>query len=267
MISSLAAPMTAARTPRNTKSMHLFKNELNRRVELQMRQQQHQPTKPDYEMIPTSIKDFGPESHLTPPTSMRDCELPLCMPPPLRKFDYCDKKRFLIVRREGLQTASILIPSIGSKRDNLADSPLSLTPKLFRLHHRAEPTCNSPPRLRCKSATEDIADFCIRRQTKTTKKSKLGMKTLQARKFSYKHFPSLGNLQATSIRQKPMDRSQSYTALFCLRRQTKNTTKSKLGLNALHARKLSFPSFGNIQAASIRLKPMERSQSYTAMSA
>merc|ERR1719491_2652200 len=225
-----------------------------------MRRQQDKHTEPDSKISPKSIQHFGPQSYLTPNTSMEDCELLLCIPPPLPKNDNCEENQFIIDAQEENQMASILIPSIGSKRDNLAISPVSQKQTIFRLTSRK-------PNMRRESVIKDNPGLCLRHQTKNTARSKLG---LQARKLSHTNVLSFGNLQATSIKSKSMERSQSSTTMFCLRRQTKNATKSKLGLNTLQARKLSykhFPSFGNLQANSIRMTPMGRSQSYTAMSA
>mmetsp|Transcript_35763 Transcript_35763/g.42724 ORF Transcript_35763/g.42724 Transcript_35763/m.42724 type:complete len:162 (+) Transcript_35763:42-527(+) len=149
MTPSLAAPMMRARTSRRTKSTDLFKIELNQRMELRLVKQHDANTEPHCEMFPSSVKDFGPESYLTPRRSMKDSELSFDMPPPPRKIDHCDKKK-LRVKREGLQTASIMIPSIRSKRDNQAISPLSRKTTIFRLQPRGERTCNLPPDPRLK---------------------------------------------------------------------------------------------------------------------
>mmetsp|Transcript_35762 Transcript_35762/g.42723 ORF Transcript_35762/g.42723 Transcript_35762/m.42723 type:complete len:225 (+) Transcript_35762:91-765(+) len=210
---SSAAPMMRSRTPRRSNSTDLFKIELNRRMDLKLTQQQDENAEPHDEMCPSSVKDFGLESYLTPRRSIRDSELSLDMPPPPRKIDHCDKKNYLKVKREELQTASIMMPSIGSKKYNQAISPLSRKTTLFRLQPREECTCHSPPKLKRKIALQDSPGFNLRRQTKNATKSKINLNTLQAGKLSYKHFPSVGHLQANAIGLNRMERSQSYTAL------------------------------------------------------
>merc|ERR1719491_1329595 len=193
-------PMTSSlaigpRNPTHAKSMDLFKNELHRRMELKMIERQEDgTTEPNYKMIPTSVIDFGPESYLTPRRSVRDCESSLD-PPTLRRKFYCGRNIHFEDSQERLQTALIVIPSIGSKRDNRAISTLSRKTTLFRLQPRAERTNNVPPsRLRRKFDPQDTPDFCLRRQTKNTNKSKEVLNTLQAGKLSYEQFPLFGNL-------------------------------------------------------------------------
>jgi len=257
MTPSLAAPMISHhRTPtKKAKCTNLLRIELNRRMELKMTHQENtktvQPSDrkmmvPSPSVVNNKTQEFGPESYLTPRRSLVDSESSFdSMPPPLlRKIDYScdDRNNYLRVRRDGVETSSIMIPLIGSskKRDNQGiqiSSPFAIRrTTLFRLQPRAEDSsiaCDGPPHFKRKVApatTRDaVPDFSLRRQTttstSTTKSNAVTLNTMQAaaagrnnnKKLSYyKHFPSVGHLSQqayTTTRMKPMGRSLSYTAM------------------------------------------------------
>jgi len=170
---SLTAAMIGASDPRNDESTDLFEIQENHL----MAQQHSNDTQPDYNMSPTSALDFDPESYLTPRRSVINCDLSLNPPSLLRRINHCDRnesKRMVKEAHNTLhQTTSIIIPSIGSKEDIKASSPLSPGISLFKLIPRAERVCDSPPRLRLKSTLQDTPDFFSHHQNRNTTESKM----------------------------------------------------------------------------------------------
>jgi len=233
---------TAGLYPRNNKSTDLFETEDNHTIT-----QQH-------------CEDalvFGPESYLTP-SSVRNCVLSLDPPLMRRRINQYDRYECKRIRREGPNTlhqmASIIMPSIGLKKDNKATSPMLTKTSSFKLQPRVERACNSPPHLQLKFTLRDTPDFCFRRQNWNTIKSKI-----ESDKLSCKDGSLFGNIQVNTVKAKPMKRRHSLAVM-----------SEKMESKTLRSQMLSCkdgPLFKNTQVNTIEAKSMKRSRSLTAMSA
>lgn len=235
---SLAAAMTS------DGYTDLFETEENHSIT----QQQCKNTEPDYGITPTSSLDFSPESYLTPRSSVRDCSLSL--DPPLMPLiiNRYDRNECIISNRSGSsasrQMASIIIPSIGSKKDNQATS----TPP-FKLLPRAERVYHSSQRLNLKFNLQDTSKIC-RNGTESKMKSHM---------LFCKDSHRFENIHANTIQMKPIKRSRSLTAVA-----------AKLESKALRSHMVfrrDGPLFENIQVGTTKVKQMKRSHSLTAISA
>jgi len=292
------AMMASASGPRSDHSTDLFETEENRTTT----QQQDEDNEPDYDLTLTSPLDFGPESYLTPRRSVRDCALSLDPPLMPRRINQYHRNECEIINREGPKTlhqmVSIIIPSIGPKKDNQSPSPLSPITSSFKLLPRADRFFNSPPRLQLKLTLQDTPDFCLLLQNRNTTESESHMlfckdsllfeniqvNTTKSKPMKRSHSltamsakmdvlfckdsPLFDDIQVNSIKAKPMKRSRSVTGNtpdFCPRRQNRNTTESKIDSHMLSCK--DSPLFENIQVNTTKSKAMKRSHSLTAMSA
>ena len=86
---SLTAAMICVSDPRNDESTDLFKTKQNHF----MAHQQGNDTQLDYNMIPTSALDVGPEYYLTLRRSVRSCDLSLNPPLISRRTCHCDRNK------------------------------------------------------------------------------------------------------------------------------------------------------------------------------
>jgi len=250
----LTAAITGTLDPRSDESTDLFETEENHTTT----QQQDEDTEPDYDTTLTGTLDFGPESYLTPRRLVRDCALSLDPPLMPRRTNQHDRNESKRINKEGLktlhQTASIIIPSIGSKKDNQATLQLPTKTSSFELLPRAGRFFNSPPRLQLKCTLRDTPDSCLNRQNRNPTESKM-----ESHMLFRKEDPLFENIQVNTIKSKPIKRSHSLTAM-----------SAKLESKALRSHVLCCkdgPLFENFQVNTIKVKSMKRSHSLSIISA